>query len=498
MRDLSDKTATFKPRSTVLDGVYATALAIWMLLSMRYFWGHIGDDSYIFFRYAHHVVDGNGLQWNANGVPVEGFSSPLWVMWLAVFGRWFDVVVVAKATGALCLMGALGELYRQSRNSIEGLWVLSLLMGVQYWSTSGLETPLYMWLLLVVVPLMQPNEGADEKVQWRWWCLGLLGLVRPESPAMVLLVLFVRWWQSRQMVHPNQSWLPNGIISTLSLSVAPMLCWQLFRMLYYDDILPNTYWAKASGDLWVRIQSGWNYAGWLLVPLLVGLWKSSVRPTYGLPVALWLIVLFGGGDWMWHHRLLVPVFALVILLVAESERWWRFGVYAWMSVYFMTPATVSNIVQSVWTQKSLPIVEYQEGNLIEVSENLAQGIRSAYPKGSVIAVNHAGALPYFLMEYEFVDMSALNDRYLAKLSGNLHAKYDAEHVLSFKPDVVILNSFSDPKRESYKANYWVGETALFEHPDFSRTYVPIAQSWRRVRHGGGIASIWVFQRRKGL
>ncbi len=489
MRYLSDKTATSSSHSKLLDGVSVAACAVWVLLSVRYFWGHIGDDAYIFFRYVRQFAIGNGLQWNASGLPVEGFSSPLWVIWLSVLSRWFDVVGVAKTTGAFCLVGALWELYRQSKKSLASVWVLSLLMGVHYWSTSGLETPLYMWLLLTVLPLMKATE---EQSWWRWGCLGLLGIVRPESPALVLLVLLVRWRHH----HTEQGCVPHPI--ALLWAVLPMLCWQLVRLLYYEDILPNTYWAKASGDLWFRIQSGWNYAGWLLVPLLIGTWKSSSRLLYSLPFSLWLIVLLGGGDWMWHHRLLVPIFALLIVLLSESDRWWRFGMYAWMSVYFMTPSTVSNIVQSAWTNQALPIVQYQEGNLIEVSDNIAQAIRRVYPKGSLIAVNHAGALPYFLMEYEFVDMSALNDRYLARLSGNLHAKYDAEYVLSLKPNVVILNSFSDPKREVYTANYWVGETALFEHPEFSTTYVPIAQSWRRVRHGGGIASIWVFQRRKGM
>ena len=113
-------------------------------------------------------------------------------------------------------------------------------------------------------------------------------------------------------------------------------------------------------------------------------------------------------------------------------------------------------------------------------------------------MNHAGVLPYFLLEHEFIDMSALNDRYLARLEGGLHEKYDAEYVLAQDPELIVLNSFVDPKSEQgeHQPNYWVGETSLYQHPQFTQRYIPIAQSWRRVRHGGGFASVWLFKRRK--
>ena len=103
----------------------------------------MGDDSYIFFRYADHIAQYNSLKWNTQGQSVEGFSSPLWVCWLGIWCRFWDVAVVARCTGLFCLLAACWQIVRQSRGSITGVVVLSLLMGVQYWATSGLETPLY-------------------------------------------------------------------------------------------------------------------------------------------------------------------------------------------------------------------------------------------------------------------------------------------------------------------------------------------------------------------
>ena len=277
-----------------------------------------------------------------------------------------------------------------------------------------------------------------------------------------------------------------------------MLLWQGIRGLYYGDVLPNTYWAKASGDWVTRLASGWVYGRWIGLPLVLGLWKSEDKWSWILLMALWVIVVLGGGDWMWHHRLLVPVIVGVWALSQQINGVWKWAVQIPLVYYWMHPIIIWGVLSSIWTGKTVPITEYQEGNLIEVSENLASDIRAVYPEPIRIAINHAGALPYFLPEHEFVDMSALNDRYLARLEGGLHEKYDANYVFSREPELIVLNSFVDPKAEDgrYQPNYWEGETKLYQHPQFVEHYVPIAQSWRRVRHGGGFASIWLFKRRK--
>ena len=43
------------------------------------------DDAMISMRYAKNLADGNGLVWNPGEDPVEGFTNPLWVIFMAVF-----------------------------------------------------------------------------------------------------------------------------------------------------------------------------------------------------------------------------------------------------------------------------------------------------------------------------------------------------------------------------------------------------------------------------
>jgi len=462
----------------------------WCLLCTWYFFPHMGDDSFIFFRYALLFSEGHGLTWNAHMDPVEGFSSPLWTLWLGIWAKIFDVPAIAQWTGLACLWFTCVQLFHMSHRSLMVVLGVLLTMGVHYWGTSGLETSLYTLLLINVLPLLdstllQDRHGETQR-RLAWVSLALIGVCRPEAPVLVIGVLGLRYrmygkWQSVCI------WV-----------VLPMLIWQLFRLGYYSDILPNTYWAKASGDWLGRLRTGIEYGGWLGIPLMLGLWKSKNRYPWLVLSILWGIVVLGGGDWMWHSRLLVPIIVGIWLLSDRIEQRWRWGIQLSMVYYWMKPMMVWGVLSSLWAGKTLPITEYQEGNLIEVSENLARDIRQVYREPIRIAVNHAGALPYFLADYEFVDMSALNDAYLAKLEGGLHEKYDAEYVMSTEPELIVLNSFVDPKSEGgfYQPDYWKGETALYTHPQFAESYVPIARSWRRVRHGGGFASIWLFRRRQ--
>ena len=42
------------------------------------------DDAYITYRYAANVIDGHGPVFNPGTEPVEGFSSPLWLLLLSL------------------------------------------------------------------------------------------------------------------------------------------------------------------------------------------------------------------------------------------------------------------------------------------------------------------------------------------------------------------------------------------------------------------------------
>ena len=71
-----------------------------------------------------------------------------------------------------------------------------------------------------------------------------------------------------------------------------------------------------------------------------------------------------------------------------------------------------------------------------MSQEQARFLQSVLPSSNdktySIAVNHAGFLPLYLKEYTILDMTGLNNKYIAGLSGGLHQEYDVDYVLAQK------------------------------------------------------------------
>ena len=475
-----------------------------LLILLRYFWGQIGDDSFIFFRYVDHLINYHSLSWNVLPSteptdmslyqPVEGYSSPLWLGVLTVAAYFMDVVFAAKLLGALFLTAALWRVWQISEQNTLSMLGAVWGLGVQYWATGGLETSLHAWLFLSLLYVLHSPPTKNSAIDYA--CVALFGLTRPESPAILLIMLF--FWKT--------AWQKKVYL------FLPTICYFIYRMVVFGDIFPNTYYAKATGDIFVQLLYGLHYAQSILIsitcitiffwmdtkkivqsPVFVSqrsIQSNNLQRIFYVVCAQTAVVVYGGGDWMWFGRLLVPLYLAIWALSANYMTGYRVLLCAPLLPLAIPYSMVTHMLQG----QTLPVSAYQEGNLLEVSKNVASAIQENIPPNAGIAVNHAGALPYYLSAYTILDMSALNDPFLAKQEGNVHAKYDAEYVLSQKPSLIVLNSFQQP----YKPDYWEGETELFQHPSFTKEYVPIQQSWQRIRSGGGYAYIYLFQRRQNI
>ena len=64
---------------------------------IRYF--VLFDDEMVSMRYAKNLVSGHGLVWNPGGDKVEGFTNPLWVLYMALF----HLLPIAKSKISLCI-----------------------------------------------------------------------------------------------------------------------------------------------------------------------------------------------------------------------------------------------------------------------------------------------------------------------------------------------------------------------------------------------------------
>jgi hypothetical protein len=321
------------------------------------------DDAFISFRYADNLVRGQGLVFNP-GERVEGYTNFLWTLLMALGLRlgaaaetWSKVLGVC-CYGATILLLAVDHLRLRRVLQLDGptertpapltlptaAILAAALVDWNTWATGGLETACFTLLATAgyLAAIRQPDS-------WRWAAaagalLGLCALTRPDG---ILFAVVVGAWQ---LLRRDRSLkVTAAYAAAFLLLTAPFLLW---RLAYYGDLLPNTYYAKSAGQSWYA--QGWIYArlffgtNWplllaLALPLVHLLARRELAPerrpaldralfeegTLALALALtysWYVIRVG-GDFM-YARLLIPTlpFWLValergLLATAAWRRW---------------------------------------------------------------------------------------------------------------------------------------------------------------------------------
>ncbi len=201
---------------------------------------YVFEDSYITFRYARNVAEGNGYVFTL-GERVFGATAPLHTLLLAACG-WFgaDIPSSAGVVTALGLAGVGvlgGHILRHFRcPNAAVLFALFAVSGPTrtYWGW-GLETALLS--ALVMAGMLAALKRRDSLAGV---LAGLTFLTRYDG-ALFAVTLFAFLLLRRK----KMPWRP-GLIAT-----AVVLPWLIFAQFYFGSILPNTLAAKV-GDVGAR------------------------------------------------------------------------------------------------------------------------------------------------------------------------------------------------------------------------------------------------------
>ncbi len=233
-------------------------------LHHRYFW--LLDDAFVYFRYVDNLVllDA-GLVFN-RGEYVEGFTSPLWLLPLATLRTLgLDHLTSVYLVGVISLIAFQWTLLAINRAlSPDGAPAVNLpliLLGVNYgvlcYFSSGLETP---WVQLIAAStalyILRPSSI------WLEAFVAQMALLRPDlAIALVSLVLW-RWIDARR-----PPW------RLIALAAGPGLAWLLFRIYYYADVFPNTFYLKneswpSQGLLYLH-DTLWPYGAYFIAPATI-------------------------------------------------------------------------------------------------------------------------------------------------------------------------------------------------------------------------------------
>lgn len=404
------------------------------------------DDAYISYRYALNLVEGRGLVFN-EGERVEGYSNLLWVLIAALllqvfppsllhFGVSLLNVGLALAT-MLVLENELRRRYGEKR-ALMGAAMWALYPFLWPWIGSGLEA-----IAVVLVQLLIWRTLSRAEIESPWRSLALLlslaVLLRADGFVLVFVVA--------------GHFLLNGkraeAAKTLLLGAPATLALFGFRLFYFQDVWPSTYYVKVAHGLPTRLLAGMKgltdlLFEYLLAPFLLALlwlawqkivsWRQEGRldvpPELSLTFGLLAYWLYVGGDHFEIRFLLVlfPLASAVIVgpLLAGLPR--DRQLLAGLLVF-------TSYAGLLWSQDDFRPRKERYDSWIELGIFLGE----RYPN-ALLAAETVGKIPYF-SRLRTIDMLGLCDAHISKLPPVRHAspgheKSDPAYVLSRRPDVI--------------------------------------------------------------
>lgn len=458
-----------------------TALALVALytlfLYLCYHFNVLQDDAFITLRYAENYLHGHGLVWNI-GERVEGYTNFLWLL-LLILGKQIGIeyLVSVKWLGALCSLGTITltyffvrDLLPKESKALGSICAGALVAGnysLAYWSMSGLETALFVFLSVAAFYLYHKKSYLLAPA------LTLALLTRPEGALLIGFIVLVGVIRARGV--------PRFEALVALIALIPIVPYAVFKLAYFGDLAPNPFYAKTVWDV-QQLQAGleywWEFSSWYfgagLAAIFVGVFAQKAdRSSRWL---LWFFVLYSiyialvGGDVLKAGRFGLPLVAPFAIALAAS-----------------LPIVVKKrtIYAAVFTallgaQLYLPYDdikranELENGLIIQVNETVSQ-LKQVDRTDFTVAASTIGLAGYLLAGQRVIDMVGLTDTTIARhpqepIDGLettwRERKYNAEYALSEAPDYFLFGAGSKPSSP--------GERALFLYPTFLDNYRTVA------------------------
>lgn len=471
--------------------------------SERYF--VLFDDAMISMRYAKNLANGFGPVWNPGEVPVEGFTNPLWVYFMALFHLLpipaSKISLTIQISGAVFLLANLFFVKKIAERlslkpivSYLAVVLTAFYVPLNNWGLQGMEVSILTLTLTATTWLILINLQKDNFSPWPYVILGLGTLVRIDLAVPYLVILlFLSLFDA-----PNRA---RHILWGTGLLVLFLGSQTLLRYVYYGNPLPNTYYLKMAGfPIITRLKRG----GYVLIELIKQMnWVLIFLPFTILYsrrdrhiLLLFLLVIgqvaysvYVGGD-AWEHKggsnryiaLAIPLFFILFVYsldqilekisnVRESPANKFIPLAVNVGLLAVVIASMVNFNFLINTRSLERWLLLRQPNFIEANKeyiHITNALKEFSTSQTSIAVVTAGAIPYF-SELPAIDLLGKNDPFIAHQNNHLpanladirpgHMKWDYDYAIGqLKPDVVVQLWGETQNAEAYlKQNYSIIE-----------------------------------------
>jgi hypothetical protein len=458
------------------------------------------DDAGISYAYARSLAEGHGLVAQPGIEPVEGFTNLLWVLllWLPLTLGGFDPVLTPKLlAGFFVLLSflCLGHLLSASRWRpwwlVTGaLTITAATSGFAIWTASGLENGLYVLTVSLLAWSCSPTVRSDHSRVQRALVTGLILFfvfcTRPDGALYFWIPAFLIGLE-----NGAARWR-RPLLAYVGAFVAPWLLLTLFRLLYFHDVMPNTFYAKQG--------EGAKIFAWLIRELPPAGTGLVVAVTGVVAIAAIALGCAGCGRWLRHRitlasaqRQLPALFLVTAIIIYHALRG------DWMPEYrFATPAflfgpaallalawdivlapvagrgTGRRAVVAAATLVALGAVGYYSyhhtrefaksptipfDTVCQLNQRMADVVAPLGPEVTLLTPDVGGAL--WVNRFRVVDLVGLIDRELARVVTRDRQTLQEQLLDQRRPDAVWLHS------------NWMRLTGFDVAPEFTARYAPV-------------------------
>lgn len=491
----------------ILAAVLAIAYVAWAVPFMlessvvaidghRYF--GLFDDAMISMRYAWNFSHGHGLVWNP-GERIEGYTNLLWTLIMSAFTAVLNkagavlamqIVGIAIVVGCCFLVWKLAQRVgtgmpepdRQAFGIASVLLVL-LYFPLSYWTLTGMETGLLTLLVLAAL-----------------WTLERYAQRRDRGSLIVVAVLLGLAYLSREdsiifsvPIFAYAFTLPGSrtrtFLGALGLFLLFPIGRELFRVLYYGDVLPNTYYLKLTGmPLAIRLRNGLGFTSLYLIThavfLVVGAlgfaWKPDKRKAlYLVLVALPILYqIWVGGDPVRIWRMMTPaqpvaalLFGLAALELVRRSRTSMSAAHGRRLFGYLTAIAILT-VNLIFTPYILLRQQWFPRDVYRLWTNTAVALNDLTTEKATVAVFAAGVVPYYT-DRPAHDMLGRTDAYIAALPADIsgavawngmnsvpgHNKYNLDYsIKQLRPTYIEASAWGGQDITDWVSRYYAKVT----------------------------------------
>lgn len=293
------------------------------------------DDAYISFRYAKNFIKGYGLRWNVTE-RVQAFTNPLYLFFIIpLFAITKNVYLSSILLSIVLTMAAVIVYFYPKKKTYLPVFAICILILISSkafidFSTSGLENPMTFLILAIFYREFYNDSKPYESKSFLKLCFiaSLITINRIDAVLLFIPALCYSFFKGFKL---KKIWY--GF-----LGFSPFIVWEIFSLLYYGFLFPNTAYAKLnittstidlirSGVKYIFTTAIYGDALTLIVifaAFILGIFLLNKKIKYLLTSVSILIyicyIIYIGGDFMVGRFLAAPFFLSVIMIFDSAVK----------------------------------------------------------------------------------------------------------------------------------------------------------------------------------